>query len=97
MFILDEHTGELVAKVFDGGLPDKQNTIRLKIGQGIAGDVAETGAVSVCLALNRLHECLCHTLLFSRMHCCHAPNEHVNRTVGNVCEVQNFAYGRIIL
>ena len=61
-------------------------------GRELLADVAETGAVPVCLALNRLHECLCHTLLFSRMHCCHAPNEHVNRTVGNVCEVQNFAY-----
>ncbi|XP_064404655.1 cGMP-dependent 3',5'-cyclic phosphodiesterase-like isoform X2 [Halichondria panicea] len=45
VFLLDQHTGELVAKVFDGGLPDKQKTISIKVGQGIAGYVAETGTV----------------------------------------------------
>ncbi len=54
VFLLDQHTGELVAKVFDGGLPDKQKTISIKVGQGIAGYVAETGAVQVCLALKSL-------------------------------------------
>ena len=45
VFLLDSHTGELVAKVFDSRLPDKQLIIRIKVGQGIAGYVAQTGTV----------------------------------------------------
>ena len=47
VFLLDSHTGELVAKVFDSGLPDEQLTIKIKMGQGIAGYVAQTGTIDV--------------------------------------------------
>lgn len=43
MFLLDPSTGELVATVFDSHVPDEQETIRIKVGQGIAGYVAESG------------------------------------------------------
>lgn len=41
LFLLDEYTGELVSKVFDGDEATRE--IRIAAGQGIAGNVAQTG------------------------------------------------------
>lgn len=41
LFLLDEYTGELVSKVFDGD--EATHEIRIAQGQGIAGNVAQTG------------------------------------------------------
>lgn len=41
LFLIDEYTGELVSKVFDGD--EATHEIRIAAGQGIAGNVAQTG------------------------------------------------------
>lgn len=41
LFLLDEYSGELVSKVFDGDEATRE--IRIAAGQGIAGNVAQTG------------------------------------------------------
>lgn len=41
LFLLDEYSGELVSKVFDGDEATRE--IRIGEGQGIAGNVAQTG------------------------------------------------------
>lgn len=41
LFLLDDYTGELVSKVFDGD--ESKREIRIASGQGIAGNVAKTG------------------------------------------------------
>lgn len=41
LFLLDEYSGELVSKVFDGDEATRE--IRIAAGQGIAGHVAQTG------------------------------------------------------
>ncbi len=43
MFLKDERKGDLVATVFDGENVGKTTQISLKLGQGIAGNVAKTG------------------------------------------------------
>lgn len=41
LFLIDEYTGELVSKVFDGD--EATHEFRIAAGQGIAGNVAQTG------------------------------------------------------
>ncbi|XP_048809542.1 cGMP-dependent 3',5'-cyclic phosphodiesterase [Lagopus muta] len=46
VFLLDRHSHELVAKVFDGGVVDDESyEIRIPADQGIAGHVATTGKI----------------------------------------------------
>ncbi|XP_015706469.1 cGMP-dependent 3',5'-cyclic phosphodiesterase [Coturnix japonica] len=46
VFLLDRHSHELVAKVFDGGVVDDESyEIRIPADQGIAGHVATTGQI----------------------------------------------------
>ncbi|XP_048121116.1 cGMP-dependent 3',5'-cyclic phosphodiesterase isoform X2 [Alosa alosa] len=45
VFLLDEHSHELVAKVFDGGLVNEEEEFRIPADQGIAGHVATTGKI----------------------------------------------------
>ncbi len=53
VFLFDRECGDLVAKVFDGGLTSgKEMTIRLSKGQGIAGLVGQTGGVSISTYFN---------------------------------------------
>jgi cGMP-dependent 3',5'-cyclic phosphodiesterase len=44
VFLLDSHTQELVATVFDGAVQPK-SAVRIAVGQGIAGFVAQTGKI----------------------------------------------------
>ncbi|XP_031428800.1 cGMP-dependent 3',5'-cyclic phosphodiesterase [Clupea harengus] len=46
VFLLDRHSHELVAKVFDGGVvSDEEKEFRIPADQGIAGHVATTGKI----------------------------------------------------
>ncbi|XP_054650996.1 cGMP-dependent 3',5'-cyclic phosphodiesterase isoform X3 [Dunckerocampus dactyliophorus] len=46
VFLLDRHSHELVAKVFDGGVvSDEEKEFRIPADQGIAGHVATTGQI----------------------------------------------------
>lgn len=41
LFLIDEYTGELVSKVFDGD--EATHEVRIEAGKGVAGHVIQTG------------------------------------------------------
>lgn len=57
LFLLDKDTGELVSKVFDGTEVESEE-VRIEVGKGIAGHVAQTGK------LLNIHNAYQHPLFY---------------------------------